>query len=106
MIAVNVLDWRSRRLLKLCVNCRYQWCLDLYLMVSLDEATDSKSCRKIAEVIVKWLSEKVALWAGGGCIGCAFSQTFEALFTIDMVTGKLLWLFEDVQTEGTSSLFL
>ena len=74
-------------------------------MVSLDETTDSKSCWKIADVIVKWLSEKATLWAEDGFIGRDFSQTFEALFTTDMVTGKLLWLFEGVQTEGTSDLF-
>ena len=85
MLAVNVLDWRSRRLLNLCVNCRYRWCLDLYLMVSLDEAIDSKSCWKIADVIVEWLSEKATLWALDGCIGRTFSQTVETLFTVDMV---------------------
>ena len=106
MLTVNVLDWTSRRLLDLCTYCRYWWCLNLYLMVGLDEAVDTKSCRKIANIVVKWLSDKATLWAGDGCIGSTLGQTFEALLTVDMVAGKLLWLFVDVQTEGTSDLFL
>jgi hypothetical protein len=76
------------------------------LIVSLDEAVDSKSCRKVANIVVERLSDGAALWAGDGRVGRDFSQTLEALFTVDMVTGEFLWLFVDVQTESTNDLFL
>ena len=78
----------------------------MHLMIGLYEAIDSKSGWKVANIIVKGLSDETTLRAGDGCIGRHFSQTIEALFTVDVVAGKLLWLFVDVQTEGTGDLIL
>ena len=78
----------------------------MHLMIGLYETIDSKSRQKVAKVNVEGLSDEATLRAGDGCIGHHFSQTIEALFTEDVIAGKLLWLFVDVQTEGTGDLLL
>ena len=92
----------SCRTLRVCFFCH-----QLHMLESLYEAVQAESCRQIVDVSVCKLSESSAFWAGDGrCVEATVSQPLKTSFTVDVITGKLLWFLENVKTERTSHLFL